>query len=147
MGGAKRYPSIVVCEDDGFRGAQPILLAAPIGFFIEEQVARMSAAICGINKAKTRGSRSPSSGAHSRDPLAHPGYACSEYPKIVFNNLGKRALMSASRTTLRCSTPFFEVWINPASRRMRKWFDSVDLAMSGHGAAAVHDMQSFFSSR
>jgi hypothetical protein len=35
----------------------------------------MSTAICGI-KDKTRMSRSLSSGAHSRDPLAHPGYAC-----------------------------------------------------------------------
>ena len=111
------------------------------------QLARMSAAICGIDKAKTGMWRSLSSGAHSRDPLAHPGYACSEYPKIVFNNFGNRALMSASRTTLRCSTPFFDVWIKPASRKIRKWFDRVDLAMSGQGAASVQDMQSFRSSR
>src|ERR1700735_5641360 len=99
MGGAKRYPSIVVCKMTGFARAQPILR------FL---------------------------GTHS------------EYPRIVFSNFGKRALISASRTTLRCSTPFFEVWINPASRRMRKWFDRVDLAMPGHGAAAVQDMQSLF---
>ena len=109
--------------------------------------ARMSAAICGNDKAKTPDVAEPVIGAHSREPLAHPGYARSGYPKIVFNNLGNRALMSASRTTLRCSTPFFDVWIKPASRRIRKWFERVDFAMPGHGAASVQDMQSFCSSR
>jgi hypothetical protein len=37
-------------------------------------VARMSAAKSGMTLAPTRISRSLSSGAHSRDPLAHPGY-------------------------------------------------------------------------
>src|ERR1700687_6513182 len=87
-----------------------------------------------INPAAIDGYRFASYGADS-----HSGY-----PKIVFSNLGNRALMSASRTTLRCSTPFFVVWIRPASRRIRQWLDSVDLAMPGHGMASVQDMQSFF---
>jgi hypothetical protein len=39
----------------------------------------MSEAICGITR-KTRISWSLSSGAHSRDPLAHPGY---RYARLV----------------------------------------------------------------
>src|SRR5450631_137790 len=66
----------------------------------------------------------------------------SEKLRIVLSSFGNRALMSSSRSTLRCWTPFFEVWIRPASRRIRKWFDSVDFAMSGQGIASVHDMQS-----
>jgi hypothetical protein len=42
---------------------------------LDQPVARMSEARCG---AWTRMSRSFSSGARSRDPLAHPGYTCSE---------------------------------------------------------------------
>jgi hypothetical protein len=88
----------------------------------------------------------PHSGQGCRPTLHRYGLTPSGYPKIVFSNLGNRALMSASRKTLRCSTPFFVVWIRPASRRIRKWFDSVDLAMPGHGVASVQDMQSFFCS-
>ena len=53
----------------GAAAGAPFLLAA-----LSKQVARMSAAICGIG-IRSRMSRSLLPGAHSRDPLAHPGYA------------------------------------------------------------------------
>ena len=98
----------------------------------------------GLSSSRNPSSQLQAMGIASLDPSSEPTH--SGYPKIVFSNLGNRALMSASRTTLRCATPFFVVWIRPASRRTRKWFDSVDLAMPGHGVASVQDMQSFFCS-
>src|SRR5258705_5947333 len=57
-----------------------------------EFVARMSA--CDMRVQRSPGSRSLSSGAHSRDPLARPGYGASRAPakKILVVMSGRRVL-------------------------------------------------------
>src|SRR6266404_1882226 len=82
MGGAKRYPSIAFCRDDGFRGAQPILRTALamtaqhlnclccLKLECRHCEERSDEAIHPLFAARWIASRSLSSGAHSRDPLA-----------------------------------------------------------------------------
>ena len=106
-----------------------------------EQVARMSAAICGIDKAKTPDVAEPVIGRAFARPVGSPKLRLLRIPQDRLQQSWKRRIDVGFANDVAVFDTFFDVRIKPASRRIRKWFERVDLAISGHGAASVQDMQ------